>query len=219
MNCSEFHDLIQRRLDGEAVTENGEVAAHVAACPHCRAWQATLCRLEAGLKSLPRPIQPVDLTENIVARVFADQRALRRRRFVVHTTVAIAAAVLVAVLIGQRLDQPQPKAPENPGLAEVPPNPPSTPESGTEAPSLRESVNSVAQLTLRGADETVRSFLPEASANPPNPSPLTSSVASLREAGNSVTTGLEPVTGSAKRALNLFLREFPPTRTQEKRGS
>jgi hypothetical protein len=219
MNCSEFHDLMQRRLDGETLAESGEVAAHVAACPHCRAWQATLCRLETGLKSLTRPIQSVDLTENIVARVIADQRALRRRRFVVRTAVAIAAAVLVVVLIGQQLGRPQPKAPENSGLAEVPPNPPPIPEPGTEPPSLRESMNSVAQLTLHGADETVRSFLPEAPANQPNPSPLTSSVASLREAGNSVTTGLEPVTGSAKRALNLFLREIPPTRTQEKRGS
>jgi hypothetical protein len=219
MNCTEFHDLMQRRLDGEVASESGGIAAHAAGCPHCRAWLATLRRLETGLQSLTRPIPPAEMTEDIVAGVLADQRAVRRRRFVVRSAVAIAAAVLVAVLIGQRLNQPQPKGPDGSGLAEVPPNPPPAPEPTPGTPSLRESVNSVAQLTLHGADETVRSFLPEAPAKGPSPSPLTSSVASLREAGNSVTTGLEPVTGSARRALNLFLLEFPPTRTQEKRGS
>lgn len=215
MTCSEFHDLMQRRLDGDFVADCVEVAAHVAACADCRAWQGTLRKLETGLQSFPRPIIPVDLTENVVAGVLADQRVLRRRRFLVRSAVAIAAAILVAVLVGQRLNRTQREEPNGSVLTAVPP----TPEPAPGAPSLRESVNSVAQLTLHGADETVRSFLPEAPARAPNPSPLTSSVASLREAGNSVTTGLEPVTGSAKRALNLFLRELPPTRTQEKRGS
>jgi hypothetical protein len=38
---------------------------------------------------------------------------------------------------------------------------------------------------------------------------------SLREAQEGVAVGFEPVTSSARRAVNLFLREIPPLETQK----
>jgi hypothetical protein len=94
------------------------------------------------------------------------------------------------------------------------------------SPSLRESVAEVAQLTRRKADETVGQALnlvPEVLKAPPadawpRPTPLDPPARSLRQAGQSVTAGLEPVADSARRALNLFLREIPPVEAEGKRG-
>ncbi len=41
-------------------------------------------------------------------------------------------------------------------------------------------------------------------------------VSSLREAGQNVSSGLEPVANSARRAVNLFLRELPPVEPGKK---
>jgi hypothetical protein len=221
MTCAEFHDLLQRRIDGEARVDKGELAAHAAACTDCRTRLAVVQRLETGLHALARPRPNKGSANKIVATVLADQRMRRRRRYVLRTATALAAAILLAVLIGQWLGRHEQKGetakPQPPDL--VVRN--STPQQEQEKPgtSLRESVTGVAQLTMHSADKTVRSFMPDTQTSEQRPSPLSTSVAPLREAGNSVTTGLEPVTDSAKRALNLFLREVPTTRRNEKRGS
>jgi hypothetical protein len=219
MTCTEFHDLLQPRLDGHG--ENGELAAHAAACPDCRARLVLVQRLETGLHALARPRPNKTSTNRIVAIVLADQRARRRRRFAAVTVAALAASVLLAVLIGSRLGRQEP----NDETAKLPPpepvvrNTPAPQDRDKPGTSLRESVTGVAQLTMRSADETVRSLIPYSQANEQRPSALSSSVAPLREAGNSVTTGLEPVADSAKRALNLFLGDAPAARRSDKRGS
>jgi hypothetical protein len=218
MNCAEFHDLLQRRLDGGAGT--GELAAHAAGCSDCRAWLAAVQRLESGLQVLPRPRPGVGSAEKIVASVLTDQRARRRRRYAVRAALALAAAILFAILIAQRVGQrDQDVAVASLYTAPAVQKSDRAPGHERISPSLRESVTGVAQLTIRSADETVRTFLTDAAVNNPKPSPLTASVVSLREAGASVTTGLEPVADSAKRAFNLFWRENPATRTNDRRGS
>jgi hypothetical protein len=221
MNCTEFHDLLQRRLDGDTIAERGEIATHAAACADCRAWLAVVQRLETSLHALPRPILPIGSADKIVASVLADQRARRWQRYTVRTVGAMAAAVLIAVLLGQWMGKREPDGAVSSISRSAQVVQATVPQREQEriGPSLRESVTGVAQLTIHTADETVRTFLPDTRANDPKPSPLTASVTSLREAGNSVTTGLEPVADSAKRALNLFLREVPPSRKNDKRGS
>jgi len=95
-------------------------------------------------------------------------------------------------------------------------------------PSIRDSVAelgaAVASVTRRAADGTVeqaRQLLPDV----PTPALSETSVLaqtldppsrSLLEAGQGVSAGLEPVTDSARRALDLFLREIPPMEPEGK---
>jgi predicted anti-sigma-YlaC factor YlaD len=215
MNCHEFRELLQRRLDGEAVVDSAELRAHLKGCGVCRALEAAARRLETGIQLLSHPQPSSVFSARIVATVLAHQRARRRRRLLLRASFALAACLLVAVLLGVWLNQRTQEVTLTPPIARETPRP----EAPAVGPSLRESMTDVAQLTIRRADETVRNLLPESSPNAAVPSPLTASVASLREAGNSVSAGLEPVTDSARRALNLFLGEIPPVRREDKRGS
>jgi predicted anti-sigma-YlaC factor YlaD len=213
MNCREFHELLHRRLDGEAITDPSDLAAHLAACGECRSLDATVRRFETRGQWLRLPLPPADLSERIVRKVLAQ----RRRRLRVRAGLAMAACLLAAILLGvwinQRIREEAP-LPSQPIARDAP-----RPEALAVSSSLRESMTDVAQLTIRRADETVRNLLPDTSPNAAAPSPLSASIASLREAGNSVSAGFEPVTDSARRALNLFLREIPPVRAEDKRGS
>ena len=217
MNCHDFHELLQGRLDGEAFVDSAALRAHRHGCGACRALEAAARRLETGIQLLRYPEPSSDLSERIVATVLAHRRARRRRRLLLRASSALAACLLVAVLLGVWLNQrTQEETPvPSPPIARVTPRP----EAPGVGPSLRESMTDVAQLTIRRADETVRNLLPDSSPNAAVPSPLTASAASLRESGNSVSAGLEPVTDSARRALNLFLGEIPPVRREDKRGS
>jgi hypothetical protein len=49
--------------------------------------------------------------------------------------------------------------------------------------------------------------------------PLDPPSQSLREAGQNVSSGLEPVANSARRAMNLFWRDLPPMEPTKKHGS
>jgi predicted anti-sigma-YlaC factor YlaD len=217
MNCREFHDLLQQSLDREPIADSADVIAHLAACSDCRALYAAWVGFEIGMRLQPIPVPPADLTDRIVVGVLNQQRAERRRRYTIRAVVALAAAVLFGVLVGvwaNRRDKERPSSQPDQVVEKRP-----EPEALTAGPSLRESMAEVAQLTLRHADETVRTLLPDSAPAEPGPSPLTTSAASLREASNGVSTALEPITDSAKRAFNLFLREIPPVRAEDKRGS
>jgi len=139
----------------------------------------------------------------------------------------LAAAVFVAVLLVRYWPRPAdavPAPPNDTPIVRETPSPKDAPDMSTPAPSLRECVTEVAQLTLRKTDETIgraRTLLPRATpkeADPP-PTPAAPPTQPLREAGSAVTAGLEPVTDSARRAFSRLLREIPPVRTNDKRGS
>ena len=79
-------------------------------------------------------------------------------------------------------------------------------------------------LVNRTADETVgqsRVLLPQGVSTPALPASetwqptLEPGADSLREAQEGVALGFEPVTSSARRAVNLFLREIPPMEVQK----
>lgn len=219
MTCHECDALLQSHFDREPIPDRTALDAHLAVCSLCRAqWQAA-SRLDTGL-ALARPIiPPPELRGRIVAGVISQQRAARRLRRGVALVTAMAAAILLAILLVRSWSQTgeTPKRPEDsPVVRETPPTP--APRSTDEAPSLRESLTQVAQLTLKKADDTVgeaRSLL----AGPPAPMNATPPAQTLRETGNALTVGLEPVADSAKRAWNLFLREIPSVRPAEKRGA
>jgi hypothetical protein len=145
----------------------------------------------------------------------------------VVAVTGLAAAVLLALILGHYWPRSADVAPgpsnDAPLVRDTPP-PKDTPDLSTPAPSLRESVTEVAQLTLRKTDQTIgraRNWLPITTSKEaaPQPAPTTPTAQPLREAGSAVTAGLEPVADSARRAFDRFLREIPPVRSDDKRGS
>jgi hypothetical protein len=164
------------------------------------------------LRSLTPPVPPADLAERITSRTVTKRlyRPRRRRRVVVP--LALAACLLVALAV--RLYWSRRPADPAPGPGPLV----KQPQAPAEPVNLRGSVDqareAVVALTTRTADEAVgqaRWLLPQV----PTPSreapaaPLEPPVRTLRQAGAGVGAGLEPVAGSARRAVDRFLRDLP----------
>jgi hypothetical protein len=173
------------------------------------------------------PEAPAGFIDQVVARVLYDRQAhrSRRRRWLVVT--ALAASLLLAVLAG-RLWSPkgaEPSLPSNPAPIAH------RDEKTRAAPSPRDSAaeagQAVASLSHKAKVETVeqtRLLWPVASTplsfeGLDLQTPLEPPSQSLREAGQNVSSGLEPVTHSARRAMNLFWRDLPPVEPAKKQGS
>jgi hypothetical protein len=216
MNCSIAHDLLQQSLDGTPI-ESPEWLAHLQQCAECRGLASAGRRLQEGLRRLTAPLPPPDLAERIGERVLLDRRRARRRlRRRWAMGLALAASLFLALTL--RLDwRGAPNeiaiAPQEPLVQNAP--------SGTEqaAPTLRESAaelgEAFAELSNETAQETVgqtRRWVAKV-ANPTLPkvdlATMEPPTQPLREAGEGLSDGLEPVTTSARRAVDLFLRELP----------
>jgi anti-sigma factor RsiW len=221
MNCLACEELLQDRLDGApSGAHDAALAGHLASCPACREKYAAASRLAEGLRLLAPPAPPVGMSRRVVAAVLAERRGRLRRQRWARVAVGLAAAVLVFVLLDKQRPQPAPSQPSQPEevVAEAP--------SGSLRDSVTEASSAVVNLTRRTADETVgntRLLLPVMVARaptdePPVPSPMDPPVRSLREAGQGLSAGLEPVTSSARRAFDLFLREVPPMEPDNKPG-
>jgi predicted anti-sigma-YlaC factor YlaD len=214
MNCSESQELLQHRLDGERIPDRAGLDRHLAECAECRSLHAVAARLEEGLQALLPPMPPAQLPSVIVSAALSDYSNRRRRRRLWLVGSAAAAAVLIAVLdlalVHWRGVQPGPTSP-GPVVA-------TQPEKGVRD-NVAEAGSAVVSLTLRTADETreqtrlltealpMGTPLPALEANPPGLDAPVQTV--LQEAGQRVSSGLEPVTSSARRAFSMFLREAP----------
>jgi anti-sigma factor RsiW len=236
MTCDDCRQRIQAWLDGDPGGADG-VEAHLAVCPACRALAGAARRLRTGLRAAAAPIPPIDLADRIVAGVLADRRRRHSRRRLLFAGIAVAAAacLVVAVVLPKRGPDHTASVPPS-GKADVaenhtplaPPRNEPTPEPPAAPPSLNENVaeatSAVASLARRTADETLTSgqiLLPTVPMDVPTPEmlgPLEPPAQSLREAGEGVATGLGPVTNSARRAFDLFLRDIPPGPHEGKSG-
>jgi hypothetical protein len=235
MNCLEAQDLLQRRLDGEALTDRAALDLHLANCADCRSLHAAAGALATGLRLLPAVAPPVHLQALLVASLLAERNARQRRQRRWLTATALAASLLLAFGIGLAVTgsesanrffegqfagwfkpapSPQPPVATTPVTAATP---------QPEGPSIRDGVaeagTAVVSLTRRTTEETVEQTrlltgtLPSATINlrevlppPQDQQPL----AVWQEAGQRVTTGFEPVTSSARRAFRMFVRETVP---------
>jgi hypothetical protein len=221
MNCRECQQLLQRRLDGEAVVDEAALHQHVTTCATCRGWQVAARRLREGLAAWTAPVPPADLVPRTVARVLAERSATARRRRRWRRAAVVAAGLLLVVFLGEDRRRPT----EPPPLVRRP-----AADSLPTAPRLRQSVeeagSAVLALTRRAADETMgqaRVLFP-----PAVPPPLAGAevleqaleppARSLLAAGQGVSLGLEPVARSARRAVDLFLREVPLVEPEPRRG-
>lgn len=215
MNCLECQDILQRRLDGEAVDALVGLNTHLAECPECRLVHQTAQLLVDNLPHHKMPVPPAVLTRRIVNRVLADQKnRLASRRLMVRY-LALAASLLLAVLAGlywlplfnsAKKEQQQLVQRDEP------------------APSLEKSVEdarqAVASLTEKSKDQ-VRALLSVANPMENNAGvqlpdlaameqPLEPAAESLRHTGHGVTEGLQTVASSTQRAFAYFFREFAP---------
>jgi hypothetical protein len=230
MTCVECQERLQRMLDGRT-EEVASVSGHVAACPECGEAHRAGRRLQEGLLLLASPQPPPAFADRIVAHVLFDRQARRsrRRRWLVVT--ALAASLLIAVSAGYyRFGMREAHSPlvEPAPLAD---GGNKKPEERTAAPSPRESVaeagQAFASLSHKAKDETVdQAMLLWPVASTPLSfngldlqTPLEPPSHSLREAGQNVSSGLEPVANSARRAVNLFWRDLPPMEPAKKQGS
>jgi hypothetical protein len=216
MNCDEAHDLLQQNLDGTPI-ESPEWRAHLRHCDECRALALAGRRLQDALQLLTAPMPPPDLAGRIAERVRLDRRRAQRRARR-RWAVGLALAAVVLITLGLRLDWHG-----RPARIEI--HPPealvkneSLPKEKS-APTLRESAAELGEiftsLSNQTADETVgqtRRWVANV-ASPALPqvdlTAMEPPTQPLREAGQGVSDGLEPVTTSARRAVDLFLRDLP----------
>ncbi len=231
MKCAECQDLIQQRLDGLEPSNSSEVELHLRECPACRALQAAACRLHQGLRLLTPPLPSAGLGLRIASLLQAEQKSqLRWRR---RMRLGLAAAAAVLLLVSAWLIRFA--APTRPGVPRDEPNQlagkpaePETPTPAEQAFDLRESVSEVGSAMVSAATRTTdaaleqsRAFLPLVPSAPmPTlnvPAPM-EPTRSLKEAGQGVSDGLAPVADSARRAIDLFLRDLPPVELEGKTG-
>jgi len=227
MNCLECRELIQRLMDGVLSPEDRcALEAHIAVCHACRELQAAARCLLEGLRAQIAPAPPDGLEQRIYQTVFRQSRQRYRLRRLVFAG-AMAAGILAAVTAGfiwkSRTDKQT-----SSGLAmrSVPLDKPKPSPSINQ--SVEEAGKAVLAMTRRAADETVGQsrmllpqILPETPATGiPEIEPLLEQPSrSLREIQTGMTAALEPVTSSARRAMDLFLRELQPRERSNKRGS
>jgi predicted anti-sigma-YlaC factor YlaD len=240
MNCPDCHDLLHQRLDGQCLPGSADLDEHLARCTDCRERFAAAQRLAGGLRLLPRPAPSPDLSRRIARQAQAERRArlFWRRRLVAGG--ALAAGLLLAVFAFNQVPRWFPARDEEDRRAErdqrAPKKPAPRSPNPQPGPSLEQTLEEARAVALavthRTATETLasaRKWLPPAnSLSVPLPlleggstlAPVLDPPAeSLRQAGANVSAGLQPVTSSARRALNLFLREIPPLGSDALSGS
>ncbi|HVS35442.1 MAG TPA: hypothetical protein VMS17_07640 [Gemmataceae bacterium] len=227
MTCPECGGRLQQWLDSR--TCDAFPGEPLVLCPACAEWADAARRLDRGLGRMTRPMPPPFLADRIVAGVAARQRRRFRLWLGVGVSAATAAAALLIAVwpLLHRADPAPVAAPPRP-ITQAP-----TPQPSPAAPveahaTLRESVaqagSAVASLTSRTADQTVAKTKLLFPAVDPSLAkldlqpPLDAPNLPLREAGEGVSSGLEPVADSAKRAVGLFLRELPPMEGSPKGG-
>jgi hypothetical protein len=214
MKCLEFQDLLQRRLDGEAVINSPAMRQHLAVCPSCRVLHASGQVLLGKLRTVPAPALAGDFSQRMTVMVLRDRRHRKRLRLV--ATAALAASFLMMALAGYFVSGPGPVAKVNNEKMRI--------DHPDQLPHLAQSVNDTRQafasLSERWAEhvrEQTKTFL--AAARPVDipgvdflqdmAEPLEPAAQSLQQAGQGVAEGLQPVTTSAGRALAYLLRDLP----------
>lgn len=234
--CRATVDLIQRALDGDAARETMEsldTDPHAAACPSCRDRVRSLRMLHSVLSAPREPVAVPDRFAERIAKAVERDRQVQTRwstRTIVANLAACAACALVVLLsaYAYRLQQPkhQPITQPRPFVETAeqtviapPPREKTTPapdprpirisdefakagQSLLEAPKpLTESV-AVAPKLLDMLTEPFKLSSPD-----PMIDPLEPARQSLTNLPTATRAGLEPVTYTAEKAYNRFLRD------------
>jgi hypothetical protein len=224
MNCAEFQELLQQRLDGERIADSDEMNRHRTTCCSCRELESLATRLMGALGAHSAPKPPEKLSDQIISLVMAEMDSQQARRRWTRRALAVsslAAGLLLAAFLGYSWWGP--RRPSDPSSNMVTKKD-GLPASIPNQPRLnfQEAGSTLVALVNRTADETVgqgRVLLPQEVPAPrltvaDNWQPALSPQA-IRDAQDGVAVGFEPVTDSARRAVNLFLRELSPSEVQK----
>lgn len=215
--CAPTADRIQAVLDG--LLPPGALAAdpHPALCPACRGRVRAARLVLAALAGPVNPITvPAGLANAILVGVRADRRArTRRRAFALVGGLAAAAAVAVAVWMNWPKSQEVVHQQPNPAPAPTPDPAPAprpirvTDQLAKAGEALRDSTRAVAEPAA--AAPRVFAALSDSLLNPPS-APVTIDLGpagrSLAEIPDAARVGLEPVAGSAQKALARLMRDM-----------
>lgn len=193
--CAAFEAIVHSVLDGDRSVADLE-HSHANECDPCRELASSARLLSAGL-SLSSLAPPIDFASRVIPSVLANrQRERAIRRTIVAVAASLAACVMVAVFAS-----PQPSS--GPSLASkstsTEPKPPQVVES------FRLAGSAFVSLTKRAASESLEPAknLLVGIERPDPPLPVTRPM----ELSIPATSPVEPITNTAKRAINLFIRD------------
>lgn len=219
MNCRVCQELLQQHLDGLGSEE--VLQRHLHACPLCFPQIESIRKFLLGLQLLRQPVPFVDLSERLVSSLLDDHRARRVRRQRRRAYASLAAAAGLLLLLAWWTWKPAPLAVRPHSDALVRPVP-SAPEPFRE--SMEKASSAVVSLTSRTAQDTVEQtsalwpLMSQPALEPlaPMGAALEPPFEPIREATTGVSAPLAPLADSARRAVGLFLRDLPLTRSPAK---
>jgi hypothetical protein len=195
--CDAYAAVVQSVLDGERPA--GALATvHAANCDDCRSLAKSARALATGIRFLAQSIATPEFTDRVVPAVRFERR---RGRVIRRASVAaaLAASVLFAVVVAKS------RAPGDRAVAERE----TLPEPSMRPPpvedSIREAGSAFVSLTKRTAAETLapaRSLL--AGIERPDASPTADPP---KIEGATAASPIAPITNTARRAINLFIRD------------
>ncbi len=205
-DCTAFEAVVQRVLDGE-LSHDRLGGRHPQTCPACR----DLLKATAAFTAFPTPVPTPSVGSNqrVLLTVLNDRRQRRQRRlFVGGAALTMAACLFISlgVYFTQAGSKPAPE------IVEVAPKPPAI-NTPRVTDQVAEAGSALTAMTRRATEQAMR---PTRSLFPVDPmavpqidlpatlEPATESLAALPSAAKS---GLEPITDSTRRAVNLFLRD------------
>lgn len=198
LDCNAYAARLQRFMDGVEPVSILQ-SDHLMVCPSCQglADAARLFMSQAPVLAAKVPV-PVDFASRVVPMVLEDRRRSRaRQRTMIAFAASIAASLVIAVVSLPRQSpthepvarNPQPRSLENPPPIEA---------------TLREARMAFVSLTRRAAEESLtpaRNLLSSVDIQSPATTPTPS-----RTLPPDAST-IQPITETAKRALNLFIRD------------
>jgi hypothetical protein len=231
-DCAAYDRLVNVVLDGEAAVSELFANTHPTGCQPCREIRDAAILLINGLKQTPSAKPQPDFVDKVTrsaARDYQKRRIIRWSGRV--ASGAIAAGILIIWLSSPSALQPTQNDVAGSVSKKLPePLPVLNPEmivrDKSPADSLQERLgeagSALIALSRKATDETLtpaRNLLP---APTPRVLPMQTSVElpePLTELPQAAKAGLEPLTNTAKRAVNLFLRDVGGAAGAVKMGS
>src|SRR5688572_11292659 len=202
--CEPAQAALHRLLDVDPTWDSPEAVAHRAGCAACREELALAC-LMAG--ALTPPAAPADLSGRVLAVAIASHR---RRRVTWYAGVgsALAASVLVSVVTLQ----PQPQTVTEHSTVAASPRKKDEPVPnrplGEAVSEARDALVSLTRRTATETRQTSASLIP--SPKLPDMPGAGDGLEPLADAQAGAARSVDPITASARRAVNLFLRAADP---------
>jgi hypothetical protein len=215
--CAAFDRLVNRVLDGDVSPTALNADPHPVICRACRQTRAATFLLIDGLNRLTESVPSAGFVDGVTRTAVRDYRRRTAVRWTVRTGVgALAAAVLIGWLVlptsdssptankDSQKDVPVPILPDAKTYARQ------DPPAETIRGRISEAGSAVVSLTRKATDDTLtpaRNLFatPAPRVNPKQPAiELPDPLAEMPQAARA---GLEPLADTAKRAVNLFLRD------------